>query len=109
MRHETFPDDSRPVRASSARARIAVLCEVRQGTRPWKLVRLSDLSPTGFKLAWLPEYSLDQPLRIRIPGMQVLGAQIRWHKGRQIGCEFASPLHVAVFDHIVALAGGSTA
>jgi len=104
MRHERFTDDARPLRASGNRATVALLCEVRQGTRPWKLARLTDLSPTGFKLGWLPEYRLDQPMRIRIPGMQILSAEIRWHKGRQIGCAFASPLHVAVFDHIVARA-----
>jgi len=110
MRHETFStDDVRAVRSPGPRARLALLCEVRQGTRPWKLVRLSDLSETGFRLAWLPDYDLGAPVRIRIPGMEVLSAKICWQRGKQIGCEFASPLHVAVFENIVRLAGGSAA
>lgn len=104
MRHEAFPGDSRPLRAANQRAQVTLLCEVRQGTQPWKLARLTDLSPSGFKLGWLPEYCLDKPIRIRIPGIQVLSAEIRWHEGKQIGCEFAAPLHVAVFEHIVRLA-----
>jgi len=108
MRHEVFPGDARSVRSVAPRARLAILCEVRQGTRPWKLARLSDLSETGFKLAWLPDYDTSKPVRIRIPGIETLSAKICWHEGKQIGCAFASPLHVAVFDHIVRLAGGAT-
>ncbi len=108
MRHETFPNDTRGLRNFSPRARLSLLCEVRQGTRPWKMVRLSDLSETGFRLAWLPVYDPSKPLRIRIPGIETLSATICWHEGKQIGCAFASPLHVAVFENIVRLAGGTT-
>ena len=104
MRHETFPNDARPLRGVAQRAQLSILCEVRQGMRPWKMARLSDLSETGFKLAWLPDYSSGQPIKIRIPGMQMLNAKICWHQGKQIGCAFESPLHVAVFEHIVRLA-----
>lgn len=108
MRHEVFHSDSRPLRSFAQRARLSLLCEVRQGTGPWQRTRLSDLSETGFKLAWLPDYHPSRPLRIRIPGIETLGAKICWHEGKQIGCEFARPLHVAVFEHIVGLAGGAT-
>ena len=107
MRHETFPIESPPARDDAARARITIRCEVRQGVQPWRLVRLVDLSETGFKLAWLPVYDETKPVSIRIPGIEPLKARIRWHKAKQIGCEFVSPLHVAVFDHIVRLAGGA--
>ena len=40
-------------------------------------------------------------ISFRIPGMQVLTADIRWQKGDTMGCEFTSPLHIAVFEHIV--------
>ena len=108
MRHEHFPNDSRPLRGVAPRAQLSILCEVRQGMRPWKMARLSDLSETGFKLAWLPDYNPGQPLKIRIPGIEPLNAKICWHEGKQIGCAFASPLHIAVFEHLVRLAGGVT-
>ncbi|MCA1662411.1 MAG: PilZ domain-containing protein [Novosphingobium sp.] len=104
MRHERFPADARPLRNATPRARLSLLCEVRQARGPWRLARLTDLSETGFSLGWSPDYRLDQPLRIRIAGIESLSAKIRWHEGRKIGCEFANPLHVAVFDHVVRLA-----
>ena len=119
MRHEKFPVTSQPAggnserefdeRGASARTRITLICEVRQGTRPWKLARLIDLSTTGFRLAWLPEYDQVKPIRIRIPAIEMLTARVCWHEGREIGCQFATPLHVAVFEHIARLAGGDPA
>ena len=104
MRHEHFPNVSRPLRGVAQRAQLSILCEVRQGMRPWKMARLSDLSETGFKLAWLPDYSPGQPLKIRIPGIEPLNAKVCWHEGKQFGCAFENPLHIAVFEHIVRLA-----
>lgn len=101
MKHEIFPGDTGCTRENKVRANVTLLCEVRQGTRPWKPVRLDDISPSGFRIAWLPGCHKDTPLRIRIPGMQVLTADIRWQKGDTMGCEFTSPLHIAVFEHIV--------
>ena len=101
MRHEVVPIESSSDRVAPRRAELSIRCEVRQGTRPWRLARLIDLSPTGFQLAWLPEYDASEPVKIRIPGIEPLTAQIRWTRGKRIGCEFASPLHVAVFEHLV--------
>jgi hypothetical protein len=80
---------------------VSIFCEVRQGTRPWQQVRLEDLSPSGFRLTGLSNPTVVQPVSIRIPGMQLLSAQIRWEAGNLVGCEFVQPLHVAVFDHLV--------
>jgi len=35
----------------AARAGITLICDVRQGARPWTQVRLEDLSPGGFRIA----------------------------------------------------------
>ena len=101
MKYEAIPLDNLCSRDDPERASIVLLCEVRQGTRPWAMARLEDISQTGFRIAWLPNCSLEKPLRIRIPGLQVLSAAIRWQRGKAVGCEFAEPLHVAVFEHIV--------
>ncbi len=90
-----------PPRERGHRALLTLLCEVRQGTRPWRVVRLDDLSPEGFRIAWYPNVSKDLPVRIRIPGIQLLTAHIRWHTNDAIGCSFNEPLHVAVFEHLV--------
>lgn len=86
---------------ATGRALLVIACEVRQGTRPWQVVHLEDLSPTGFRIVGLSQPSLSKPLNIRIPGMQLLSAQVRWHRGNEVGCEFMAPLHVAVFEHLV--------
>jgi hypothetical protein len=83
------------------RADVALICEVRQGIAPWKMARLDDISQAGFRIALLPNTKRDVPLRIRIPGLQMLSANIRWQRDKAIGCEFTEPLHVAVFEHIV--------
>lgn len=83
------------------REQIAIECEVRQGTRPWKMTRLEDLSPSGFRIAWFPNCRPEIPLRIKIPGIELLTAHVRWQKDGGVGCEFTSPLHVAVFEHLV--------
>jgi len=93
-------------RQAGERAGITLICEVRQGTtRPWLAARLEDLSPRGFRIAWMPQVSEGHPLRIRIPGMQPLTARVRWRKGKALGCEFSETLHPAVFDHLVRQAG----
>lgn len=83
------------------RAEVTLVCEVRQGSQPWTKARLDDLSQSGFRIEWLPGAKLGVPLRIRMPGMAMLTANIRWQEGKAIGCEFEGPLHVAVFEHIV--------
>jgi len=106
LRHESIPIGAADSREEAPRAEIALLCEVRQGFDPWRLVRLEDISQSGFRIAWLPGATTLKPLRIRIPGLQMLTAAIRWQQGKALGCEFVEPLHVAVFQHILTQAGG---
>ncbi len=107
MRHESIPIEAAGSRAAAQRAEVSLLCEVRQGFDPWRLVRLEDISQSGFRIAWLPDANQVKPLRIRIPGLQMLTAKIRWQEGKAVGCEFAEPLHIAVFEHILQQAGSA--
>ncbi len=92
---------SSPIPGDRDRTEVTLLCEVRQGSKPWKMARLDDISQAGFRIAWLPEVNPSAPLRIRIQGLQMLTANIRWQRGKSIGCEFTEPLHIAVFEHIL--------
>jgi hypothetical protein len=65
------------------------------------MVRLEDISQQGFRIAWFASCALDRPIRVRIPGLQILTAEIRWQRGKTLGCAFSEPLHVAVFENIV--------
>jgi hypothetical protein len=101
VKQEKFPTIDESCTRHGDRAEVILLCEVRQGTAPWAMARLEDISPTGFRIAWLPHCSVDKPLRIRIPGLNLLSAEIVWREGKAVGCAFKEPLHVAVFEHIV--------
>ncbi len=102
MRHDVITDkDDNPLRGGAVRAEVTLLCDVRQGVGPWQRVRLEDISQHGFRISRLPQFSLDKTLRVRIPGLNILVAEIRWHEDCMLGCAFLAPLHVAVFEHIV--------
>lgn len=92
---------------AAGRVRAVIRCKVRQGNRPWVDARLEDISLTGFKITSFRECRPELPLRIRIPGLQMLNAKVCWQEGDTSGCELDQPLHVAVFDHIVKQATGS--
>ena len=57
VRHEKFPEisDSDCTRENKVRAEVTLLCEVRQGIRPWARVRLMDISQTVFPHPTLSE------------------------------------------------------
>ena len=97
------PDESeqRATRRAAPRAILRFVCDVRQGMAPWRRLSLNDLSPGGFRIARFGEVDPFQPVRIRIPGLQVLSANIAWQDNGAIGCAFIAPLHDAVFDHLV--------
>ena len=101
MKHQVLPEGALCNRETATRAEVTLLCEVRQGMAPWKLARLDDISQAGFRIAWLPGATRAKLLRIRIPGLQMLTAEIRWQNDKSVGCAFAEPLHVAVFEHIL--------
>ncbi|HNJ48292.1 MAG TPA: PilZ domain-containing protein [Novosphingobium sp.] len=83
------------------RASVTLQCEARQGTRQWQRVLLGNLSETGFRMTGFANPSPGVPLSIKIPGLQVLTARICRQEGAELGCEFASPLYVAVYEHLV--------
>ncbi|MDE2406166.1 MAG: PilZ domain-containing protein [Sphingomonadales bacterium] len=96
------PTGARPGIDDRGRATLSLVCEARQGLQPWHRVRIEDLSEGGFRLVWPGNrLSRSQSLRLRVPGLQLLTADIRWVEGAILGCAFATPLHVAVFEHLV--------
>jgi hypothetical protein len=101
LTYQTIAKADAASRSDLPRASVTLLCEIRQGTRPWSLVRLEDISQQGFRVSRFPSCTLDRPLRVRIPSLQILNARICWHRGKALGCEFTEPLHIAVFEHIV--------
>lgn len=88
-------------RPRAQRAEVSLVCEVRQGTRPWTKVRLHDISETGFSIEWRPGFTVGQQLYLRVPGLDLITAHLRRKVEDMIGCEFNTRLYGPVYDHIV--------
>ena len=101
MNHATLLDSQACSPDTRNRISVSLMCDVRQDGRPWIPVCLEDISPNGFRINLLPGYNPGKPLLVRIPGIQVLTAYVRWQDHGALGCKFSQPLHVAVFEHIV--------
>jgi hypothetical protein len=99
-------DRSDSLAADSRRSnnREAVTSEifVRQTNTQLFRTILSDLSVTGFKMQSCTSLDEDKLVFVTLPGLQTLGAHIRWVNYHDYGCEFTMPLHPAVLDHVVA-------
>ena len=79
---------------------IEAVADIKAGSGAWKRARLTDLSVTGFKIAWFPNAKAGQTVLIRIPGVEALTAFIRRAAPEGIGCEFERPLSTYVLDHL---------
>jgi len=97
-----MPENEAPFhRMRPHRAPLTLPCDIRQGQRPWAHSRLLNLSESGFCVEWLPACDPQRGLWLRIPGLELLKANVRWRREGMMGCEFEGRLHAAVFDHIV--------
>lgn len=99
--HELLGDDLGCTRQFPDRAALSLVCGARQGTQTWRQVLIEDISQSGFRIADASGLNLEAALSIRLPGLHALDARVRWIEALGAGCEFAQPLHVAVFDHLV--------
>ena len=101
------PDQSGILTADSRRSsdREVVTAEifVRQSDTQLFRTTLSDLSVTGFKMVSCTSLDTDKLVFVTLPGLQTLGAHIRWARYHDFGCEFTAPLHPAVLQHIVSV------
>jgi hypothetical protein len=86
------------------RQEITLSCDVRLGSGSWAKVVLLNLTDCGFQIDWLPNCRQGSKVWIRMPGLQLLSATVRWQNNIGIGCEFAAPLYEPVFEHLVRLA-----
>lgn len=83
------------------RAELDKLCEIKIGVRNWHQARLRDLTPEGFRLSLTDMPKVGTVLKIRLPGMAMLDAEVCWARNFEAGCKFANPLSPYVFEHLV--------
>ena len=103
MRHWK-PSFDRPTFPSSSvrdeRTELSLYVQVKQADTDYLNARISNISVSGFKLNCFAKLLQHKSLFIQIPGLQLLGAQIRWYEDGVYGCQFNSSLHPSVFDHL---------
>ncbi|GGD60193.1 PilZ domain-containing protein [Erythrobacter arachoides] len=96
--------DEHGQRREGPRAEVDLDCEIRVGARAWRKAKLTDLTPGGFQVTILDMPPRGTPVFIRIPGLQLLHAEVRWTRVDTAGCEFDQPLGTYIYEHIVARA-----
>ena len=83
------------------RAPVDRLCEIKIGMRNWHQARLKDLTAEGFRLSLTDMPTVGTQLKIRLPGMSMLDAEVCWARNFEAGCKFAAPLSPYVFEHLL--------
>lgn len=79
---------------------VALTCQLRVGSGPWRPATVVDMSRWGFRIAWLPGSGVGNPLWVRIPGLEAMPASIRWRDLGGVGCRFERPLSEIVIEHL---------
>ena len=102
LSHKDF--DEAGQRTEGERAEVDLQCDIRVGTRAWRKARIADLTPGGFQVSILDMPPRGTPVFVRIPGLQMLHAQVCWNRVDTAGCQFDQPLSEYVFAHILTLA-----
>ncbi|HSJ77796.1 MAG TPA: PilZ domain-containing protein [Erythrobacter sp.] len=87
------------------RAVIGCQCEIKIGNRQWHMARLLDLTPDGFRLSLTDMPAVGTKLRIRLPGISIMEAEVCWARNFEAGCKFSQPLSPYVFEHFVRQSG----
>jgi len=65
-------------------------------------VDVLDLSETGFRVESVYTIAVGARVYLTIPTFSPMEARVAWRQKYGYGCQFARPLHAAVFDTIAA-------
>ena len=99
MRSATVSQDSR----RATRLDVRMPATLREAGSTFRFdVDVLDLSVTGIRFETSFTLLPGNLVFLTIPGLSPLEAVVAWRRGFRFGCAFQRPLHMAVFDHIVA-------
>ena len=65
-------------------------------------VTVIDMSTTGYRIETVYRLDIGARVWLTIPGLCGLESEVSWTDYRGYGCHFICPLHIAVFEHVVA-------
>lgn len=95
---ELLDSQGRQVRQGERRA-VAGQAQCRRGVSR-AMVELRDLSPGGARVLALAPLRVGHDIWLKLPNMEAIEARVVWTNGCESGCQFARPLHQAVFDSL---------
>jgi hypothetical protein len=85
----------------NARENILVGVKFRRKGESWFRTKVTDLSPVGFRLLSFVKLRVGMEVWVMFPGFDGRRAQVIWVADHEAGCMFESPLHPAIFEHIL--------
>lgn len=94
--HRAFIEDMR----RDDRFKVIFRARLREGGQGAHEVKVINLSPSGFCAKTSYSATVDSRVWLTIPGLEQREARVIWEQDFVFGCEFARPLHPAVFDHL---------
>ena len=83
------------------RGEVAIVGTIRAVGSLKCTIKVVDISTTGFRMECLTYLSDNQVILLTMPGFEPLEARIMWQTEWMYGCEFARPLYIAIYEHIV--------
>lgn len=84
-----------------SRENVVITADIRVSGGHKNKVEVVEISQTGFRMECLAHISESQLIFLTMPSFQQMEARVIWQTEWLYGCQFARPLHVAVFDHII--------
>lgn len=85
-----------------ARGEVDIVIDLRESGGGRLQAQIVDISQSGCRIATVTYLNENRRIFITLPGFGPLEAEVVWRIGENYGCAFISPLHPAVYDHIVA-------
>ena len=89
------------VSRSSARQTVLIGVRVRRKGESWFKSRITDMSLNGFRLMSYVKLHVGMEVWIMFPGFEGRKAFVTWVSDHEAGCEFETPMHPAIHDHIL--------
>jgi hypothetical protein len=90
-----------PDQRDSNRSSVSTTVSFRQPGRKGNVVTLRDVSATGCRFTSYVRPAIGQRIWVSLPGLESLGATVRWIAGNDCGCEFDRGIHPAVLDSLL--------
>ena len=100
MMHSMRTDPPRKDVRAAERRLVGIRAQLREMGSGRQDVNVEDLSITGFRVDSIYRVTVGATVFLTIPTFAAMEAQVVWAHKSGYGCQFAQPLHPAVFDMI---------